>query len=272
MLRICLSKNTLNLTEKVQISLISDFRNGFSDVGLQFLLFCLPIQTERFGEQQCAFDYNVLETSVNAWLWVAKEAKKNGNPLYRQIKSSLCAMLAFSLKNQSAKAAALLVLFEKCPESLDLCMDFSLEDISWVLIETDFLNSLLKTDSHRLLKPILFHLSDMDVRLSNVWEAGYLDASIELLVRQIKSSPKKLDLLLEVVVPKTFQRLIQALRKMEKPKLDGIIPLLDLVCKIFDLGNIITFDIGPMVTEVIRILSLLRKTQFQLEKESHSKT
>ena len=264
-LRICLAKNHLppNSFEKIQLSLISDTKNRFSNIGLQFLVCCFGIQAQKFDEDFC-FEYSVLETVINAWLWVAKEAKNNENALYRQIKSNLCALLTHSLEKESVEAAALLVILDKHPESLvlELCLDFSIEDEkSWVLAEIDFLNILLRINSHCFLRPSLSYLRNMDARLSNAWEAGYLDSSIEILLRQIKSSPEMLKSFFEVVTPIASQRLIQTLSKMETPDLDRIAPLMNLMCGIFDSGNTISCDIFSLTKEVVRILSLFRRTQ-----------
>lgn len=264
-LRICLAKNHLppNSFEKIQLSLISDTKNRFSNIGLQFLVCCFGIQAQKFDED-FAFEYSMLETVINAWLWVAKEAKNNESALYRQIKSNLCALLTHSLKQESVKAAALLVILDRHPESLvlELCLDFSIEDEkSWVLAEIEFLNILLELNSHRFLRPILSNLRNMDARLSNAWEAGYLDSSIEILLRQIKSSPEMLNSFFEVVTPIASQRLIQTLSKMETPVLDKIVPLMNLMCGVFDSGNTISCDIFSLTKEVVRILSLFRRTQ-----------
>jgi len=264
LLRVSLLKNHLppNSFEKIQLSLISDMKNRSSSIGLQFLVCCFGIRAQRFDEDY-AFEYFVLETAINAWLWVAKEAKYKKSLLYRQIKSSLCALLVHSMKKETIKAATLLMLIDKHPESLilELCVDFSIvDDKSGALAEIEFLNILLRIDSYRFLRPLLSYLRNMSARLSKAWQRGYLDTSVEILMRQIKSSPEMLDSFFEVLTPIASQRLIQTLSTIETPVLlDKILPLMNLVCRIFDLGNTTSCDIASLTKEVVRILSIFRK-------------
>jgi len=264
LLRIGLLKNNLNSqsTLKIQLSLISDTRNTFSYICLQFLNCCFGIEPEHFGEQ-FALENELLETAVNAWIWVGKDSQRYGNLIHRRIKGSISLMLAYSLKKETVKSAFLLSLIGKYPESLvlDLCLDFSIEEKPLVFAEIEFLNNLLRTDSYRFMNPMLSCLKDMGPRILNAWEAGHLDDSVSILLRQVKSPPETSKSLFEVIASKVSKRFIESLTLMEIPALNGITPLLNLMRTIFDTGSTIAIDTHLIASEVINILSLSFKRQ-----------
>jgi len=264
LLRICLIKNNLRpeSTEKIQLSLVTETRNSFSDVGLQFLFCCFRIESRQFHESH-TLGFNVLETALNAWIWVAKEAKEQGKTLQRRIKGSLSSMLTHSLRKEGVEAAYLMALIDRVPESIlmGLCLDFSVEEEPLVLTEIDLLSKLLRIDSRRFLDPLLCRLRSIDRRFSNVWNAGNLDNLMGLLLEEIQSSSEMAKDFFEVIFPNVSRRLIEALSGMQKPSLDGIACLLNLICKLFETGNTASFDVDSIAVEVIRIFSLFSKAR-----------
>lgn len=264
LLRIGLLKNNLDpkSTVKIQLSLISDTRNSFSNLCLRFLNCCYGIEPEHFGKQ-FTLEKELLETAVNALIWVGKDSHAYGKLIHRRIKGSISLMLAHSMKKETVKAACLLSLIGKYPESfvLDLCLDFSIEEKALVFAEIDFLNIILKTESYRFTSHMLSCLQDMGPRLLNTWEAGYLDDSVSLLLRQAKSSSEMSKSLFEVVASKASKRFINSMGLTEKPVLDGITPLLNLMRTIFDTRNMIAIDTHLITSEVINSISLLFKRQ-----------
>lgn len=264
LLRIGLLKNNLSpkSTVKIQLSLISDTRNAFSNLCLRFLNCCYVIEPEHFGEQ-FTLENELLETAINAWIWVGRDSQAYGKLIHRRIKGSISSMLVYSMKKETVKAACLLSMIGKYPESfvLDLCLDFSIEEKTLVFAELDFLNILLKTESYRFTSHMLSCLQDMGPRLLNTWEAGYLDDSVSLLLRQVKSSSEMSKSLFEVVASKASKRFVDSLALTEKPVLDEITPLLNLMRTIFDTGNMIAIDTYLIKSEVINSFSLLFKRQ-----------
>ena len=248
--------------ERVQLSLISDAKNCFSNTGLQFLACCFEIHDKKIDEYY-AFEYALLETAVNAWLWVAKEAKSNQNLLHRQIKSSLCGLLTNFMKKDCLEAAMILMHIDKIPETLilELCFDFSIEDDKYLFLEIGFLDILLQTNSYQFLHHILSHLTCMGERLSKVWLSGYLDNSIQILLRQIKSSPKMLDSFHAKLAPIVSRRLIQKLSAIKTPVLLKFAPLMNLVCEIYDSRDTISCHDTSLAEVVVRVLVVFRKTK-----------
>lgn len=264
LLRTSLFKNNLHPSSmgKIQLSLVSDARNAFSNLSLQFLNCFFRVEPDRSGEK-FTLGIELLETAVNAWVWVGKDSNENGKLLRRQIRAIISSMLAHSLKNDTVHAACLLSLLEKYPgpDVLDLFLDFSIEEKPLVLAEIDFLNTILKTDTHRFVEHMLSSLRDMRPRMLNAWKLGYLDDSVSLLLRQVKSSSSASKSLLEVVASIASTRLIDSLISDEIPALDGNTPLLNLMCEIFDRDITISTDAHLIASELIKIVSLLSELE-----------
>ncbi len=258
LLQIGLLKHSLGpkSVEKIQLSLISDTRNSSSDHCLNFLNCCFSIEANDFGDK-FALESELLETAVNAWMWVGKESLKHGKLLHRRIKSIISSMLSLSMKDGTVKAACLLSLIEKHPENivLEICLDLSIEEIDLVQAETCFLNTMLRTDSYRFMGHFLSCVQDMSPRLQNAWELGYIDDSFSILLRQIDSSTEVSKALSTVLASKASKRFIAALANTVNVDLDGIAHLLDLMCTVCDTGSASYADTDLVARELITFLS-----------------
>ncbi len=248
--------------EKIQLSLISDTRNKTSKLSLEFMNNCFRIETSHFGEQ-FALENNLLETAVNGWIWVGKESMKHGKSIHRRVKSLISSMLTHSLKNETVKAACILSLIEKHPESLvlDICLDFSFEEKNLIVAERDFLNTLLRSDSFRFVGPMLSWFEEMGPQLLNLWESGYLDDSFAILLRQVQSSSSAFKFLSEIVASQTSKRFIAYLSSAEMVNIEEMTPLLNLMIAIFDTKTIDSIDIHSIAAETANLLSLLSSGQ-----------
>ena len=264
LLRMGLVKNNFSSksNEKIQLSLISDKRNTFSNLCLEFLNSCFRIEPEYFGKE-FALENELLETAVNAWIWTGKEAQRHGTLMHRKMRSIISLMLTHSLKNDTVKAACLLSLIQKYPESLvlDLCLDFSTEEESLIVAERDFLNTILRTDSYRFMGHMLSCLQDMGPRLLNAWKKGYLDDSFGILLRQAKPASDMSKSLSAVVASQASKRFIASLASTEIEDLDGITPLLNLILTIFETKSTSAIDTHLIARELMNFFTLCRKRQ-----------
>ena len=249
--------------EKIQLSLISDTRNKTSNLSLDFMNNCFRIQKSNFGKN-FALENELLETAVNGWIWVGKESMKRGKAIHRRVKSFISFMLTHSLMNENVKAACVLSLIEKHPESLvlDICLDFSTEDKDLIVTEREFLNTLLRSDSFRFVGPMLSCFEEMGPRMLSLWESGYLDDSFEILLRQVQSSSGTSKFLSEIVASQTSKRLLAHLSSTKMVDIDEITSLLNLMITIFDTTTTTAIDNHSIAAATANFFSLFSSGQY----------
>jgi hypothetical protein len=248
-----LSANNL---AKTQLALVS--KN--TEIGLllasNFLQPCL----DTIDGDVLEYDSRTWERVVNCWIEVSKSTVQMKSSVFRKIKVRLCGMMTECLRKKDLGAAILYTLLLKHPRDflVYLCLDLSVEDSSWVAIETEFLGFLFDSDSSTFANEIVVKFEKMEGRFSKAWKCSYLDSFLTDKLPKLRSSGRR-EHFLAIITPLVTDRVSKMLSTLETSQLDQMSSLANLTCAIVDDMNVLAGRFGKLEEALVRALSIFIK-------------
>ena len=248
-----LSANNL---AKTQLALISEIAESPSEIGLLLACNFLQPRLDTIDGGAYEYDSNTWERVVNCWIEVSKLTIQMKSSLYRKIKVRLCSMMTECLREKRLGTAILYTLLLKHPHDLliDLCLDFSIEDSSWVAIETEFLGFLIDSDVSAFTHEILVRFEKMEGRFSKAWICSYLDNFLTDKLPKLRLSGK--NYFLAIITPLVANRATKMLSTLEASHIDQMSSLTNLTCAIIDAINDYAERFGKLEDALVGALSI----------------